>query len=50
MMTGHFGLAIPALFLAGHMAAQGRSPTTVGTRQTDTVLFAVVLPGTALST
>ncbi len=48
MMAGRFGLAIPALALAGRFAAQGRRPTTTGTLPTDTVLFAIVLIGTAL--
>ncbi|MBC8135203.1 MAG: potassium-transporting ATPase subunit A, partial [Fibrella sp.] len=48
MMIGRFGLAIPALALAGHLATQGRRPTTLGTLPTDTVQFAVVLLGTAL--
>ena len=48
MMAGRFGLAVPALALAGRFAAQGRRPETAGTLPTDSILFAVVLVGTAL--
>ena len=48
MMVGRFGLAIPALALAGHFAQQQRRPDTVGTMPTDTPLFAALLTGTAL--
>lgn len=48
MMVGRFGLAIPALALAGLLAGQGRRPVTTGTLPSDTMLFAVVVVGTAL--
>lgn len=48
MMVGRFFLAIPALGLAGLFASQGRRAVTIGTLQTDTTLFAVVIVGTAL--
>jgi K+-transporting ATPase ATPase A chain len=48
MMAGRFGLAIPALALAGLFAAQGRRPATLGTLPTDTVSFGVLLVGTAI--
>ena len=48
MLAGRFGLAIPALALAGRFAWQGRRPMTAGTLPTDSFAFAVVLIGTAL--
>lgn len=48
MMVGRFGLAIPALALAGRFAAQGRRPATLGTLPTDTISFAVLVVGTAV--
>jgi potassium-transporting ATPase potassium-binding subunit len=48
MMAGRFGLAIPALALAGLFAAQGRRPTTLGTLPTDTASFGILLVGTAI--
>ncbi len=48
MMVGRFGLAIPALALAGRLAAQGRRPVTLGTLPTDSLSFAVLLVGTAV--
>jgi K+-transporting ATPase ATPase A chain len=48
MMIGRFGLAIPALALAGFMARQGRRPVTMGTLPTDSPAFGIVLTGTAL--
>ena len=48
MMIGRFGLAIPALALAGHFARQGRRPATLGTLPTDSFGFGVLLVGTAL--
>ncbi len=48
MMIGRFGLAIPALALAGHFARQGRRPVTMGTLPTDSFAFGVLLVGTAL--
>ena len=48
MMAGRFGLAIPALALAGCFAQQGRRPVTDGTLPTDTALFAGLTIATAL--
>jgi K+-transporting ATPase ATPase A chain len=48
MMIGRFGLAIPALALAGYVAKQGRRPATLGTLPTDSLLFASVLIGSAI--
>ncbi|HXU38791.1 MAG TPA: potassium-transporting ATPase subunit KdpA [Blastocatellia bacterium] len=48
MMIGRFGLAIPALALAGLFAAQRRRPMTLGTLPTDTFSFGVLLVGTAV--
>lgn len=48
MMVGRFGLAIPALALAGLFASQRRRPVTLGTLPTDTFSFAVLLGGTAI--
>ncbi len=48
MMAGRFGLAIPALALAGLLAKQGRRPPTSGTLPTDTLQFASLLVGTAV--
>jgi potassium-transporting ATPase potassium-binding subunit len=48
MMIGRFGLAIPALALAGLFAGQRRRPVTAGTLPTDTLSFSVLLIGTAL--
>jgi K+-transporting ATPase ATPase A chain len=48
MMVGRFGLAVPALALAGSFAAQGRRPTTLGTMPTYTFTFGVLVVGTAL--
>lgn len=48
MMIGRFGLAIPALALAGLFARQRRRPMTLGTLPTDTLSFGVLLVGTAL--
>ena len=42
MMVGRFGLAIPALALAGLFAQQRRKPPSAGTFPTDTPLFAVL--------
>ena len=42
MMAGRFGLAIPALALAGLFAQQARKPVTEGTLPTDTPLFAAL--------
>ena len=48
MMAGRFGLAIPALALAGLFAQQGRKAVTEGTLPTDTPLFALLTIGTVL--
>src|SRR5262249_18393044 len=48
MIAGRFGLAIPALALAGSFAAQGRRPTTLGTLPAYTLSFGVLVVGTAL--
>jgi K+-transporting ATPase ATPase A chain len=48
MMAGRFGLAIPALALAGLFAQQARKPVTDGTLPTDTLLFAGLLIATIL--
>jgi K+-transporting ATPase ATPase A chain len=48
MMIGRFGLAVPALALAGHFARQGRRPVTIGTLRTDSPAFGVLVMATAL--
>lgn len=48
MMAGRFGLAVPALVLAGRFARQGRRPAGVGTLPSDTPLFVIVVISTAL--
>jgi K+-transporting ATPase ATPase A chain len=48
MVLGRFGLAIPALALAGRFAQQGRRPIDSGGLPTDSPLFASVLIGTAV--
>lgn len=48
MMAGRFGLAIPALALAGRLAAQPRRAEHAGSLPPDSVYFAVVLLGTAV--
>ena len=48
MIVGRFGLAIPALALAGRFAQQGRRTSNIGTLPTDTWLFASVITGTAI--
>jgi K+-transporting ATPase ATPase A chain len=48
MVAGRFGLAIPALALAGLFAQQGRKPIREGVIPTDTPLFAVLVIGAAL--
>jgi K+-transporting ATPase ATPase A chain len=48
MMVGRFGLAIPALALAGLFAGQRRRPEGAGTMPTDTPMFAALVIGTAL--
>jgi K+-transporting ATPase ATPase A chain len=48
MMAGRFGLAVPALALAGQFARQGRRPANIGTVPTDSPAFAVLLLATAV--
>jgi K+-transporting ATPase ATPase A chain len=48
MIIGRFGLAVPALALAGRLAQQGRRVTTAGSLPDDSFLFAVVVLGSAL--
>jgi K+-transporting ATPase ATPase A chain len=48
MMAGRFGLAIPALALAGRFARQPSKPVTAGTLPTDTLLFAGLTIATIL--
>ncbi len=48
MLMGRFGLAIPALALAGLFAKQIKRPETSGKLRTDSLLFATVIIGTAL--
>ena len=48
MMLGRFGLAIPALALAGRFAKQSRRPVTAGTLPTDSLQFAGLVLATAL--
>jgi K+-transporting ATPase ATPase A chain len=48
MLIGRFGLAIPALALAGLLARQTSRPMGSGTLPTDSLLFASVIVGTAL--
>jgi potassium-transporting ATPase potassium-binding subunit len=48
MMVGRFGLAVPALGLAGLFAAQQPTPDSAGTLPTNSLSFAVLLTSTAL--
>jgi K+-transporting ATPase ATPase A chain len=48
MMVGRFGLAIPALALAGHLVKQRRRAVTPGTLPTESLLFASLLTATVL--
>src|SRR5260221_597433 len=48
MLLGRFGLAIPALMLAGRLCSQPHRAPTPGTLPTDTPLFASVIIGTVL--
>ena len=48
MMVGRFGLAIPALALAGTFAKQISRPITTGTLRSDTFLFATLLLSTLI--
>src|SRR5271165_2254995 len=48
MMVGRFGLAVPALALAGLFASQQPTPVSAGTLPTNSLSFAVLLTSTAL--
>ena len=48
MVMGRFGLAIPALALAGRFARQPSRPASEGTLPTDTALFAALTIATIL--
>jgi potassium-transporting ATPase potassium-binding subunit len=48
MMVGRYGLAVPALALAGYFAAQTRRFGGEGTIRTDSFIFGVLLLATAL--
>jgi potassium-transporting ATPase potassium-binding subunit len=48
MMLGRFGLAVPALCLAGLFARQVRTPANVGAVRTDSFTFGILLLSTAL--
>ena len=48
MMVGRFGLAIPALALAGMFATQQPTPESAGTLPSSSMSFAVLLTSTAL--
>jgi K+-transporting ATPase ATPase A chain len=48
MLVGRFGLAIPAVALAGLFAKQTRRPMNPGKLQTASPTFAIVIVGTAL--
>jgi len=48
MLLGRFGLAISALVLAGLFAKQTSRPMTAGKLRTDSLLFAMVIIGTAI--
>jgi K+-transporting ATPase ATPase A chain len=48
MLVGRFGLAIPALALAGRLANQGRRSQHAGTLPSDSLLFAMVAVSAAV--
>ncbi|HTP27168.1 MAG TPA: potassium-transporting ATPase subunit KdpA, partial [Anaeromyxobacteraceae bacterium] len=48
MVLGRFGLVVPALALAGRMAVQRPRPESSGTLPSDTLLFGVLLGGSAV--
>jgi len=48
MLAGRVGLAIPALALAGRLAAQGRRSQHAGTLPSDSFLFATVAVSSAV--
>jgi K+-transporting ATPase ATPase A chain len=48
MLAGRYGLAILALALAGRFASSSRRPASAATMPSDSLLFGVLLAGTAL--
>ncbi|GHO51954.1 hypothetical protein KSB_04290 [Ktedonobacter robiniae] len=48
MLIGRFGLAIPALALAGKFSLQDRRPMSIGKFRTDSVMFGTVIIFTAI--
>jgi hypothetical protein len=48
MLAGRFGLAVPALALAGQFGAQGRRSQHAGTLPSDSLLFAAVAVSSAI--
>jgi K+-transporting ATPase ATPase A chain len=48
MLAGRFGLAVPALALAGLVARQGKAPVTIGILRTDSAAFGLLLVGSLL--
>ncbi|HVN57023.1 MAG TPA: potassium-transporting ATPase subunit KdpA [Bacteroidales bacterium] len=48
MIVGRFGVIIPVLAIAGHMARKKITPVSSGTFRTDTGLFVVLLTGVIL--
>jgi len=48
MVAGRFGLAVPALALAGLVARQGKAPVTIGILRTDSLAFGLLLVGSLL--
>ena len=48
MLAGRFGLAVPALALAGLVARQGKAPVTIGILRTDSLVFGLLLVGSLL--
>jgi K+-transporting ATPase ATPase A chain len=48
MLAGRFGLAVPALALAGLLARQGKGAVTIGILRTDSLVFGLLLVGSLL--
>lgn len=48
MFVGRFGVIVPVLGIAGHLAAKKYTPPSPGTFEVDTALFAVLLIGVIL--
>jgi potassium-transporting ATPase potassium-binding subunit len=48
MLAGRFGLAVPALALAGLVARQGKAPVTIGILRTDSLVFGLLLVGSLI--